>query len=72
MSLSSHQRISFLYHGLDEPTQEVLNAAAGGINVYKTLTQAYQLLKAFADKGNNNSDDKIMERMDGMALKMDA
>ncbi|GJW24775.1 hypothetical protein Tco_0038586 [Tanacetum coccineum] len=61
------------YHGLSEVTQEVLNAAAGGIFLYKTPNQAYQLLKdksktktslkktvAFADKGSNNTDtDKI-------------
>ncbi|GJV44188.1 reverse transcriptase domain-containing protein [Tanacetum coccineum] len=34
-----------LYHGLSEITQEVLNAAASGIFLYKTPNQAYQLLK---------------------------
>ncbi|GKA69512.1 hypothetical protein Tco_0775576 [Tanacetum coccineum] len=34
-----------LYHGLNEITQEVLNAAAGGIFLYKTPNQAYQLLE---------------------------
>ncbi|GKF61243.1 hypothetical protein Tco_0181297, partial [Tanacetum coccineum] len=71
-----------------EITQEVLNAAAGGIFLYKTPNQAYQLLDwaknqktksslkktvAFADEGSSNSDtDKIMARMDAMTLKMDA
>ncbi|GJX00176.1 hypothetical protein Tco_0184089, partial [Tanacetum coccineum] len=32
-------------HGLNEITQEVLNAAAGGIFHYKTSNQAYQLLE---------------------------
>ncbi|GJX56372.1 hypothetical protein Tco_0286269 [Tanacetum coccineum] len=51
--------------------QEVLNAAAGGIVLYKTPNQAYQL--AFVDKGSSNSNtDKIMARMDAMTLKMDA
>ncbi|GJU59138.1 hypothetical protein Tco_1236904 [Tanacetum coccineum] len=74
----------------------VLNAAAGGIFLYKTPNQAYQLLEdkvllkldwakkqktksslkktvAFAIKGSSNSDtDKIMARMDAMAMKMDA
>ncbi|GJZ23282.1 putative reverse transcriptase domain-containing protein [Tanacetum coccineum] len=33
------------YHGLSEITQEVLNAVAGGIFLYKTPNQAYQLLE---------------------------
>ncbi|GJZ33723.1 reverse transcriptase domain-containing protein [Tanacetum coccineum] len=33
------------YHGLSEITQEALNAAAGGIFLYKTPNQAYQLLE---------------------------
>ncbi|GJZ06658.1 hypothetical protein Tco_0540451 [Tanacetum coccineum] len=33
------------YHGLNETTQEVLNAAAGGIFLYNTPNQAYQLLE---------------------------
>ncbi|GJY77013.1 hypothetical protein Tco_0482129 [Tanacetum coccineum] len=37
--------IKIFYHGLNEITQEVLNAAAGGIFLYKTLNIAYQLLK---------------------------
>ncbi|GKE71694.1 reverse transcriptase domain-containing protein [Tanacetum coccineum] len=37
--------IKIFYHGLSEITQEVLNAAAGGIFLYKTLNQAYQLLE---------------------------
>nr|GEV26436.1 reverse transcriptase domain-containing protein [Tanacetum cinerariifolium] len=37
--------IKIFYHGLNEITQEVLNAAAGGIFLYKTLNQAYQLLE---------------------------
>ncbi|GKA36499.1 hypothetical protein Tco_0722990 [Tanacetum coccineum] len=37
--------IKILYHGLSEITQEVLNAAAGGIFLYKTPNQAYQLLE---------------------------
>nr|GEU99992.1 retrovirus-related Pol polyprotein from transposon TNT 1-94 [Tanacetum cinerariifolium] len=37
--------IKIFYHGLNEITQEVLNAAAGGIFLYKTPNQAYQLLK---------------------------
>ncbi|GJS87929.1 reverse transcriptase domain-containing protein [Tanacetum coccineum] len=37
--------IKIFYHGLNEITQEVLNTAAGGIFLYKTPNQAYQLLK---------------------------
>ncbi|GJU12378.1 hypothetical protein Tco_1134774 [Tanacetum coccineum] len=37
--------IKIFYHGHSEITQEVLNAAAGGIFLYKTPNQAYQLLK---------------------------
>ncbi|GJV27374.1 hypothetical protein Tco_1383822 [Tanacetum coccineum] len=37
--------IKIFYHGLSEITQEVLNAAAGGIFLYKTQNQAYQLLE---------------------------
>ncbi|GJZ66495.1 hypothetical protein Tco_0623191 [Tanacetum coccineum] len=37
--------IKIFYHGLSEITQEVLNAAAGGIFLYKTRNQAYPLLE---------------------------
>ncbi|GJV98865.1 hypothetical protein Tco_1554117 [Tanacetum coccineum] len=71
---------------LNETTQETLNVAAGGIFLYKTPNQAYQLLEdkvllkldwakrtvAFADEGPSNSDtDKIMARMDAMTMKLD-
>nr|GEV25960.1 reverse transcriptase domain-containing protein [Tanacetum cinerariifolium] len=41
------------YHGLSEITQEVLNAATGGIFLYKTPNKAYQLLE-----------DKVLLRLD--------
>ncbi|GKF00273.1 reverse transcriptase domain-containing protein [Tanacetum coccineum] len=41
----SRNIIKIFYHGLSEIIQEVLNAAAGGIFLYKTLNQAYQLLE---------------------------
>ncbi|GKD07031.1 hypothetical protein Tco_1186716 [Tanacetum coccineum] len=44
-NLSKGNIIKIFYHGLREITQEVLNAAAGGIFLYKTPNQAYQLLK---------------------------
>ncbi|GKA70537.1 hypothetical protein Tco_0776676 [Tanacetum coccineum] len=37
--------IKIFYHGVSEITQEVLNAATGGIFLYKTSNQAYQLLE---------------------------
>ncbi|GKA58252.1 reverse transcriptase domain-containing protein [Tanacetum coccineum] len=44
-NLSKGNIIKIFYHGLSEITQEVLNAAAGGIFLYKTSNQAYQLLE---------------------------
>nr|GEW56043.1 reverse transcriptase domain-containing protein [Tanacetum cinerariifolium] len=44
-NLSKGNIIKIFYHGLSEITQEVLNAAAGGISLYKTPNQAYQFLK---------------------------
>ncbi|GJY60700.1 reverse transcriptase domain-containing protein [Tanacetum coccineum] len=44
-NLSKGNIIKIFYHDLCEVTQEVLNATAGGIFLYKTLNQAYQLLE---------------------------
>ncbi|GJS98899.1 hypothetical protein Tco_0820069 [Tanacetum coccineum] len=44
-NLSKGNIIKIFYHDLNETTQEVLNAAVGGIFLYKTPNQAYQLLK---------------------------
>ncbi|GJR20072.1 reverse transcriptase domain-containing protein [Tanacetum coccineum] len=44
-NLSKGNIIKIFYHGLNEITQEFLNAAAGGIFLYKTPNQAYQFLK---------------------------
>ncbi|GKF88067.1 hypothetical protein Tco_0258944, partial [Tanacetum coccineum] len=44
-NLSKGNIIKIFYHGLSEITQEVLNDAAGGIFLYKTPNQAYQLLE---------------------------
>nr|GEY32817.1 reverse transcriptase domain-containing protein [Tanacetum cinerariifolium] len=44
-NLSKGNIIKIFYHGLSEITQEVLNAAAGGIFLYKTPNQVYQLLE---------------------------
>ncbi|GJU27251.1 reverse transcriptase domain-containing protein [Tanacetum coccineum] len=44
-NLSKGNIIKIFYHGLSEITQEVLNAAADSIFLYKTPNQAYQLLE---------------------------
>ncbi|GJU15725.1 hypothetical protein Tco_1143691 [Tanacetum coccineum] len=44
-NLSKGNIIKIFYHGLSEITQEVLNAAAGCIFLYKTPNQAYKLLE---------------------------
>ncbi|GJU21226.1 hypothetical protein Tco_1154568 [Tanacetum coccineum] len=44
-NLSKGNIIKKNYHGLSEITQEVINAAAGDIFLYKTPNQAYQLLE---------------------------
>ncbi|GKD91767.1 hypothetical protein Tco_1367274 [Tanacetum coccineum] len=44
-NLSKGNIIKIFYHGLNKITQEVMNAAAGGIFLYKTPNQAYQLLE---------------------------
>ncbi|GJR88303.1 hypothetical protein Tco_0212314 [Tanacetum coccineum] len=44
-NLSKGNIIKIFYHCLSEITQEVLNVAAGGIFLYKTPNQAYQLLE---------------------------
>ncbi|GJT32802.1 hypothetical protein Tco_0923221 [Tanacetum coccineum] len=46
-NMSKGNIIKIFYHGLSEITQEVLNATVGGIFLYKTPNQAYQL---FEDK----------------------
>ncbi|GKB43292.1 reverse transcriptase domain-containing protein, partial [Tanacetum coccineum] len=37
--------IQIFYPGLEEPTQEILNGTAGGIFLYKTPNQSFQLLE---------------------------
>ncbi|GJZ90551.1 reverse transcriptase domain-containing protein [Tanacetum coccineum] len=44
-NMSKGNIIKIFYHGLNEITQKVLNATAGGIFLYKTPNQAYQLLE---------------------------
>ncbi|GJY37767.1 reverse transcriptase domain-containing protein [Tanacetum coccineum] len=45
--------IQIFYHGLDEPTQGILNETVGGIFIYKSLNQAFQFL-----------DDKVLFKLD--------
>ncbi|GJS87621.1 hypothetical protein Tco_0770257 [Tanacetum coccineum] len=52
-NLSKGNIIKIFYHGLNEITQEVLSAAVGGIFLYKTPNQAYQLLE-----------DKVLPKLD--------
>ncbi|GJR09688.1 hypothetical protein Tco_0792340 [Tanacetum coccineum] len=44
-NLSKGNIIKIFYHGLSEIIKEVLNTATGGIFLYKTPNQAYQLLE---------------------------
>nr|GEU69461.1 putative reverse transcriptase domain-containing protein [Tanacetum cinerariifolium] len=44
-NLSKGNIIKIFYHGLSKITQEFLNAVVGGIFLYKTPNQAYQLLE---------------------------
>ncbi|GKD35052.1 reverse transcriptase domain-containing protein [Tanacetum coccineum] len=44
-NLTKGNIIKIFYHGLNEITQEALNAAVGSIFLFKTPNQAYQLLK---------------------------
>ncbi|GJR84240.1 reverse transcriptase domain-containing protein [Tanacetum coccineum] len=57
-NLSKVNIIKIFYHGLSEITQEVLNAAAGGIFLYKTQNQAYQLLE-----------DKVLLKLDWLKIR---
>ncbi|GKB44078.1 hypothetical protein Tco_0889020 [Tanacetum coccineum] len=52
--LSKGNIIKIFYHGLNEITQEVLNAAVGGIFLYKTPNQAYQLLEDKRSSGRKD------------------
>ncbi|GJR00438.1 hypothetical protein Tco_0523422 [Tanacetum coccineum] len=60
-NMSKGNIIKIFYHGLSKITQEVLNAAAGGIFLYKTQIRLISFWKT-----------RIMARMDAMTLKMDA
>ncbi|GKD18922.1 hypothetical protein Tco_1208080, partial [Tanacetum coccineum] len=44
-SLTKGAIIQIFYHGLDEPTQGILDVTAGGIFLYKSPNQAFQILE---------------------------
>ncbi|GKA12080.1 reverse transcriptase domain-containing protein [Tanacetum coccineum] len=44
-SLTKGAIIQIFYHGLDEPTQGILDVTAGGIFLYKSPNQAFQFLE---------------------------
>ncbi|GKA85727.1 hypothetical protein Tco_0807381 [Tanacetum coccineum] len=52
-NLSKGNIIKIFYDGLNEITQQALNAATGGIFLYKTPNQAFQLLE-----------DKVLHKLD--------
>ncbi|GKC57871.1 reverse transcriptase domain-containing protein [Tanacetum coccineum] len=43
--LAKRAIIQIFYHGLDKPTQAILDVTVGGIFLYKSLNQAFQLLE---------------------------
>ncbi|GKC79819.1 reverse transcriptase domain-containing protein [Tanacetum coccineum] len=51
--LTKRAIIQIFYHGLDEPTQAILDVTAGGIFLYKIPNQAFQFL-----------DDKVLFKLD--------
>ncbi|GJR47560.1 hypothetical protein Tco_1315663 [Tanacetum coccineum] len=55
-NLSKGSIIKIFYHGLNEITQEVLNTAAGGIFIYKTPNQAYQLVEDKLERDSCDED----------------
>ncbi|GKA44627.1 reverse transcriptase domain-containing protein [Tanacetum coccineum] len=73
-NLSKGNIIKIFYHGLNEITQEVLNAAADARLAKNQKTKSSpKKTVAFADESNSNSEtDKIMAKMDAMIIKMDA
>ncbi|GKD29350.1 hypothetical protein Tco_1240128, partial [Tanacetum coccineum] len=57
--------IQIFYHGLDDPTQEILDA--GGIFLYNTPNEAFKILEDkvilkldFSDDSQNNPEPKIV------------
>ncbi|GJS30518.1 reverse transcriptase domain-containing protein [Tanacetum coccineum] len=70
--------IQIFYHGLDEPTQGILDITAGGIFLYKTPNQAFQFLddKVLFEhdwpiKSKNDHHQKYVSFTDGSDSKTD-
>ncbi|GKC42423.1 reverse transcriptase domain-containing protein [Tanacetum coccineum] len=64
--------IHIFYHGLDEPTQAILDVTAGGIFLYKSPNQAFQFLEDkvlfsldWSIKSQNNHHQKYVSFADG-------
>ncbi|GJT72219.1 hypothetical protein Tco_1031505 [Tanacetum coccineum] len=64
--------IQIFYHGLDEPTQGILDATAGGIFLYKSPNQAFQFLNDkvlfnldWSIKSKNEHHQKYVSFVDG-------
>ncbi|GKC76339.1 reverse transcriptase domain-containing protein [Tanacetum coccineum] len=64
--------IQIFYHGLDEPTQGILNETAGGIFLYKSPNQAFQFLEDkvlfkldWSTKSQNDHHQKFVSFTDG-------
>ncbi|GKA51391.1 hypothetical protein Tco_0744587 [Tanacetum coccineum] len=58
--------IQIFYHGLDEPTQEILDETAGGIFLYKSPNQAFQFLE---DKAMDSKIISLNEELKDMREK---
>ncbi|GJW57582.1 reverse transcriptase domain-containing protein [Tanacetum coccineum] len=58
--------IQIFYHGLDEPTQGILDVTAGGIFLYKTPNQAFQFLE---DKAMDSQIISLNEELEDMREK---
>ncbi|GJX82554.1 reverse transcriptase domain-containing protein, partial [Tanacetum coccineum] len=72
-SLTKGAIIQIFYHGLDEPTQGILDVIAGGIFIYKTPNQAFQFLKDkvlfnldWSTKSRNKHHQKSVALADGI------
>ncbi|GJS03239.1 reverse transcriptase domain-containing protein [Tanacetum coccineum] len=70
--------IQIFYHGIDEPTQGILDITAGGIFLYKTPNQAFQFLddKVLFEhdwpiKSKNDHHQKYVSLTDGSDSKTD-
>ncbi|GKD67822.1 hypothetical protein Tco_1321912 [Tanacetum coccineum] len=68
--------VQIFYHGLDDPTQEILDA--GGIFLYNTPNEAFKILEDkvilkldFSDDSQNNPESKIIVFAGGSNLNSD-